>query len=124
MVPMKVPQELRRWSDPALRLDQERQRIKITLNRPPRLNMIAREHKLNGPIDSDRINCNTIKVTSELSSGAARKANDPCSGNLLAHRIDNARAGLNTPFSKFLGRQTPAQLSKICTVSTPAATVG
>ena len=83
----------------------KRQRIEIALDRPARLDLIAREAKLDGPVQADRIDRDSVEIAAELGAGAARKADDLRVRNALANRGDNARARLDAPAAKLIGRQ-------------------
>ena len=85
--------------------DQQHQRIEIALNRPFFLNPIAREAKLDHPVEPNRIDGNCRNIRRQLGTGAARETDYFRSGNAPANRGDDPGTWLDTPLTKFIRRQ-------------------
>ena len=80
-------------------------RIKIALNRTPRLDFVAGKTKLDHPVQSDRIDRDVIEIAPQLGPGAARKADDLAPGIRSRTAATMRARRLNAPLSELVSRQ-------------------
>ena len=65
--------------------DQQRERIEIALNRSPRLDVITRKGKVDGPIQADGVDRSRFKIRSKPRTSTTRKTDDLRPGDFFAH---------------------------------------
>src|SRR5437588_11813019 len=75
--------------------NQERHWIEVALNRLLRLQLFAREPKINRPVQSNGINRDCSDVSPQFAAGAARKADNLSRRYPRSDRRSNARAGFH-----------------------------
>src|ERR1700728_2248934 len=85
--------------------DQQCKRIEITLNWTQLLDVLARKPKLGHPVEADGIHGNIGKIALQFRPRTARKADDLCRWNTLAHGGNDPCHGLDAPFSELAPRQ-------------------
>jgi hypothetical protein len=85
--------------------NQQRERIKVTLHRPMSLNVLAGETRFDHPIETDRVDRDSVEIACQLGSGPARKSDDLCVRNPPSHSAYDLCQWIDAPFAKFLGRQ-------------------
>ena len=101
---------------------EQHQRIEIALHRPRRLDLLAREAAIDHPVESDRIDRDPLDIAPQRRAGAARKPDDLRVRHSRSRTPATIRsAGSMHQRSNSSGGSTPAQVSKICTASTPAS---
>src|SRR5262249_29617347 len=81
--------------------------IEITLHRHPRLDVIPRKARIDGPVETDGINPRLLDEGQQTCADAARKSNYLCSRNGIANPADDATCGLDAPAAEFVGWQNP-----------------
>ena len=86
---------------------QERHRIEIALNRFLRLQLFARESKIDRPVQSNGINWDCSDVSPQFAAGAARKADDLSRRYARSNRRGNTRARFDAAPVKFITCHDP-----------------
>ena len=83
----------------------ERQWIDITLNRHPRLQRIASNRPLEGPVNPNGANTCHFHIRQSHCAGAAWETDDFCVANLTPHALNNFLGWRNTPSLELLRPQ-------------------
>src|SRR4029077_4609261 len=87
--------------------NQERHRIEVALNRFLRLQLFAREFKIDRPVKPNRVNRDRSDVSPQFATGAARKADNLSPWYPASDRSSNARAGFHAAPVKFVTCHDP-----------------
>src|SRR5436190_16445625 len=86
---------------------QQSKRIKIALNRKPRLNMIACKFKTDRPIESQYVDRNLLHISEKACADPARKTYELRIGNFGSHFRDDLLSGPYAPSVKtFIGQKS------------------
>src|SRR4029077_2184811 len=101
--------------------DEQHEGVEISLHRQARLELLAREGGIDRPIKTDGIHSNILHIGQERGAGPARESDDLCAGNLRPHCARMRRVGSMHHRRSCSAGKMPAQVSKICTASTPAS---